>query len=405
MALLSRPLTSLADLDALLTAAHASTTQQTCRFFAGLERAPHRAFDHAAFAERGLPFLRALALDMPAIFAGVRVPLLPSGRDARVDLSRRQVACLLAHSLLGTITADAVRAAGAKKKWAFRAAQLFMLEANPSTFCFLNYFLRLATHGVPPGSLSFSRRHFARNAPPWTWEHNAAPLCALELHDAGSMHESPAAFHVAFANKFVGGGCLENDFAQEEVLFVTKPELIVAMALCSHMVDEDAIHIAGALQFSAYSGHGPTFEFEGDFVAPEREPATIVEMDALQGCAKIQFQEGLVRRDLNKARIAFAGVTTLSTGGWGTGAFGNDHLLKLLQQWLAASDAGVQKVDYFTFGDKRTDGFGELVAQLRGRTVGDVWRMVQAAASQCAAPGPGNSAKFRAEITAQLQQR
>ena len=65
----------------------------------------------------------------------------------------------------------------------------------------------------------------------------------------------------------------------------------------------------------------------------------------------------------------------------------------------------MQKVDYYTFGDKRTDGFGELVAQLRGRTVGDVWRMVQAAASQCAAPGPGNSAKFRAEITAQLQQQ
>jgi poly(ADP-ribose) glycohydrolase len=258
----------------------------------------------------------------------------------------------------------------------------------------------LATNGVPAGSVTYSRLSFPRNAPPWTWDDNPTPLCAVELVESGSMYASPSDFHVVFANKFVGGGCLENDFASEEMLFVSKPEMIVAMCLCSHMTDEDCVLIAGALQFAATSGHGSTFEFEGDVAEPARAPATMIEIDALQGCAKIQFQEGLVRRDLNKARIGFAraNAATVATGFWGCGAFGNDHWLKFLQQWLAASDAGVQRLSFFTFGDKRADGLADIVERCASLRVGQLWRIVMDAASQCATPAPGNSAKFKAAI-------
>jgi hypothetical protein len=153
----------------------------------------------------------------------------------------------------------------------------------------------------------------------------------------------------------------------EEILFAIKPEMIVAMALCSYMHDEEAILISGARQYSKYSGYASSFEFQGDFepVDANATPPIVLAMDALQGMAKIQFQEGLIRRDINKARVAFSCFdvaldggawqhpSTLATGNWGCGAFGNDHVLKFLQQWMAASHAGAQKMSYHLFNDKR----------------------------------------------------
>ena len=246
----------------------------------------------------------------------VQVPLLLKNSRRSVTLSRRQCACLLAHSAFGTI--DARARLVEKEKWAFRAAQLFFLDARPSALCVLNYFKQLGRDGVPRGSVTFTRCGFVRGEAPWRWEENSAALCAVEFVDSTPIETSPASHHADFANKFIGGGCLENDFNMEEILFVVKPELTIAMALCSLMQDEEAIQISGALQFSAYSGFGSTFEFQGDFVGDRAENvATVCAMDALQGCSKIQFGKGLVLRDLNKARIAFDGAKTIATGNWG----------------------------------------------------------------------------------------
>ena len=40
---------------------------------------------------------------------------------------------------------------------------------------------------------------------------------------------------------------------------------------------------------------------------------------------------------------------TISTGNWGCGVFGGNHVLKFIQQWIAASFAGVKRLDYYTF--------------------------------------------------------
>ena len=40
---------------------------------------------------------------------------------------------------------------------------------------------------------------------------------------------------------------------------------------------------------------------------------------------------------------------TISTGNWGCGVFGGNHALKFIQQWIAASFAGVKRLDYYTF--------------------------------------------------------
>ncbi len=94
----------------------------------------------------------------------------------------------------------------------------------------------------------------------------------------------------------------------------------------------------------------------------------------------------------------------MATGNWGCGAFGNDHVLKFLQQWLAASDAGVARLCYHTYGDRRSDGLGALTQRLRACTVGDVWAAVLSAAQQCTQPGPGVIAKFHGLMEERAQE-
>ena len=61
----------------------------------------------------------------------------------------------------------------------------------------------------------------------------------------GPIENSAADTHVDFANAFVGGACMTGDAAQEEMLFLMKPELMIAMATQHRMVDEESICISG----------------------------------------------------------------------------------------------------------------------------------------------------------------
>ena len=45
----------------------------------------------------------------------------------------------------------------------------------------------------------------------------------------------------------------------------------------------------------------------------------------------------------------------LATGNWGCGAFRGDFELKFLQQWVAASFAGIKKLYYYTFESKKME--------------------------------------------------
>lgn len=106
----------------------------------------------------------------------------------------------------------------------------------------------------------------------------------------------------------------------------------------------------------------------------------------------------MIKRDLNKARIAFDGADTVATGNWGCGAFGNDHILKFLQQWLAASETAVTQLDYHTFEDPRSASLPSLARRFQRLTVGQLWTVVKLAAKDCY--GPGNKAKFHRAIEA-----
>lgn len=382
---LRKPVTDLTDLDAMLTAfSSLDATPRTCTFFAtipGSEAAG--SFDFDAFLAHGVPLLLEVALAMPSLFAGVTVPILRTysacgdGLTRKsLTLTRRQCACLLAHSFLGSLK----RPADVEPNdFRFTVVELFVgtaVSPNSAT-TFLNYFTRLGRDGVPDGEVTFERIGYKKGPSPWTWEANEKPLCAVALAD-GALEESTADVHAEFANAFIGGGVLTGDFAMEEILFLVKPELMVAMAVANRMVDTEAIRVSGALQTSLVAGYGADFAFAGDYDGRRKgPPPTVCAIDAIRGGGPAMSEPALLR-DLNKARLGFEGAAEVATGHWGCGAFGNNHDLMFLKQWLAASEAGATKLHYHDFArGKQSHSIFALVRRMRHLTVGQLWAILR----------------------------
>ena len=168
---------------------------------------------------------------------------------------------------------------------------------------------------------------------PWHWDGNEKPLCKVEMAE-GSIDDCPAGLHAEFANAFVGGGVMTGDAAMEETLFLVKPELMVAMAVQNRMVDEEVVCVSGAQKYSLTAGFGQSFEFAGDYDQRRAgSPPTVCAIDAIRDGGPAMTLLALLR-DINKARIAFDGAHELATGHWGCGAYGNNHDLMFLKQWL-----------------------------------------------------------------------
>eukprot|EP00927_Polykrikos_kofoidii_P031801 TRINITY_DN27264_c0_g1_i1.p1 TRINITY_DN27264_c0_g1~~TRINITY_DN27264_c0_g1_i1.p1 ORF type:complete len:632 (-),score=110.43 TRINITY_DN27264_c0_g1_i1:483-2330(-) len=413
-------------------------------------------FDFHAFFQQGLPLMVKVALEMPQLFGTpsnlpIFKTLIPGNKsehetgfffEKSVSLTRRQCACLLAHSFFGTLK----RPAGVEKNnFRFTVRDLFIGSAvSPnSAVTFLNYWVVLGSHpellsghraaspeedATAEDILIFYRSGFrpppvqrvkrdsrtpetestraetgessttAIRKHPWDWvssENLAKPLSEVRLTDGNIEDCTEADVQAEFANAFVGGGVLTGDYAMEELLFLKKPELMVAMALQNRMSDTEVISVSGALQYSLIKSYGRDFEFGGTqpaFVASSQSdlleeqtvgrktaPAKVVAIDAIRGGGPAMTESALLR-DMNKARIAFHGAREVATGHWGCGAFGNHHDLMFLKQWLAASEAGVMKLHYYDFaidGKKhQSHSIAGLVNRLKHMTVGDLWRFL-----------------------------
>ena len=65
--------------------------------------------------------------------------------------------------------------------------------------------------------------------------------------------------------------------------------------------------------------------------------------------------------------------SSISTSNWGCDAFGGNPRIKCLVQVLAASIAGVRKLDFYTFGEKGLAAdFESALKMMKGQTVGCV---------------------------------
>mmetsp|Transcript_87813 Transcript_87813/g.250026 ORF Transcript_87813/g.250026 Transcript_87813/m.250026 type:complete len:580 (-) Transcript_87813:5092-6831(-) len=381
------PMECPADLDTMLTKfSETDPEPKVCSFFSDFDPTTSAAFDLAAFMQTGAPLMLEVALQMPELFpSGTTVPIFKMrsswpgeagslGKQSYA-LTRRQCACLLAHSFFGSLK----RPPDVEPNdFRFTVRDLFVGTAvSPnSAVTFLNYFGSLARHGIPEGPddiVTFERLGFKKGPLPWQWEGNEKPLCKVEIVD-GNIDDCAADVHAEFANAFVGGGVMTGDAAMEETLFLVKPELMVAMALQNRMVDEEAVCVSGAQKYSSTSGFGQSFEFAGEYDRSRRPdpPPRVAAIDAVRGGGPAMTERALLR-DMNKARAAFEGAVELATGHWGCGAYGNHNDLMFIKQWLAASEAGVRKMYYHDFNRNQSHHIFPLIRKLGHLTVGELW--------------------------------
>ena len=210
-------------------------------------------------------------------------------------------------------------------------------------------------------------------------------LCDIKIIEKGSLFDSDASFCVDFANKYIGGGVLSGGCVQEEILFVVEPEAIVSIFFMEKMEDNDAIRIDNLIQFSNYSGYGRTFKYEESAIKKgEIKKHNIIAIDAVCDYSNGYIDKESVERDLIKAYIGFNLINleeenvlklkkTIATGNWGCGAFGGDFELKFIQQWLAATFAGVEKLYYYTFERKEMNFVNENLKKMESYKAYDLY--------------------------------
>ena len=397
--------------------------------------------EKARFFQETLPFIIESALALPHR-CPEPISLLRAGRTAGVNLTSLQIVSLLANGFLCTFPEDTRAQAAAERK--FPRFNFYMLfeapekrwnpKANPvkqhiqKLLCIIHYFERQAARSDAELARSIVTFHRRSHEHGRSWERSTTRIGSVTLQvDAQGRIEDvdptgADVWEADFANRFIGGGVLGSGCVQEEIRFLLSPELIASRLLTERMGDLESVLITGSERFSKYTGYADTFEFGGDFVdeaikdvagtadatagalsaAEFRRKTTVVAMDALyfrneQRPYASQFQATWIRRELDKALVAFqprdaagdggddSGVCGgkvapwIATGNWGCGAFGGDPILKAVIQIVAAAEAG-RNLKYLTFGDEAlSKNIGELYGVMcdgddgEGCTVRQLW--------------------------------
>lgn len=327
--------------------------------------------------------LVAVAHQVCALASEALAPLpapLRTGVASSVAISARQCARILARALFGI-------------------GEMSMLQwfvgphPQPEKLkCLAAYFEKVAPRRHDR-KIIIERKLLNTVRPVLTDEQCALPMKYVAFYMHGAIEDQEMAhttLRADFANKRIGGGVLGRGCVQEEILFVTCPELIAASSICEPMADNEAIELRGFERFASHVGYGwashtntNPFKCVGAYNDAHPDESRVVAMDAIDwsklGRPEDQFCRPHVERELFKCMAALSRSSiddnnasearTFATGNWGTGAFQGDLELKGLIQWVAASAYG-RHIAYFAFGDMRAASLVKFCEQFAELTVG-----------------------------------
>lgn len=319
------------------------------------------------FYDKVLPRIIDIAMRLEELIV-TPIPLLSQKMNHSISMTKEQAACLLANAFLCTFP----KRNGPRKNTDYPEInfnRLFGCSGSnvvEKIKCICNYFRRVLVVGMPKGIITFQRRHIELDEFP-KWEDCDLKFSSIKWHidSYGRIETSQNMLQMDFANRYLGGGVLGYGCVQEEIKFMIKPECIVGMLFCASMKTTEAILIYGVEQFSKYSGYSGAFKWEGNFVDElpfdqhGRKLSHIVAVDALPfRNPYMQFEEKLIRRDVNKAFCGFyrdpanekKGVP-VAGGFWGCGAFGGFNKLKALIELIACVGSRRNLV-FYTFGNE-----------------------------------------------------
>ena len=316
----------------------------------------------------------SLVLKIDELFKEKYIPILKTGEKRENIFTRKQVALLFLLSFLDVLFVEE------RKNMNYFNIGYLLIKKHEVAVQFGRSFLNYLTvigkwisenNPILEEQIIFKRNNI--NSMEYLYNQDTTKetkLCQLMMDTKESLFNGKASYCVDFANKYIGGGVLNCGCVQEEILFCIDPEAIVSLYFMEVMSDNDAIGIYNTIQYSNYKGYGYSFTYDGcaiDFKDDKNNKKhRIIAIDAISlrysynfffSSNKTSSQD--INRDIHKAYVGFSLANldnsiekTISTGNWGCGAFGGNHELKFIQQWIAASFAGIDRLDYYTFGDK-----------------------------------------------------
>ncbi|EGE81246.1 Poly(ADP-ribose) glycohydrolase isoform [Blastomyces dermatitidis ATCC 18188] len=327
------------------------------------------------------PELVRLALEMPQLFPESSLLCL-SEEHRELELSRRQVGCLVIHQFLCSLP---------KQPWATDSSQDFriwyssgsrhLLATRAYLSSLFTYFQRLSGVGdetqrvlsplMNEWRIIFTLRILQENQvvqlDPSLLKYPLCRLTVVHLPTAStepSLLGLPDGACVISANKNVGFG---HTGTQEETQVGSSPESCPVVLLTPTLQNNQVLIVQGAEAMVTIKGYGREARLDsvltadygfsaGDSQWSKWRRRTMLFMDALQLDQFIVDKRkiadhlpGHVDRELLKAYNAFSSspgkgecksnYTEIVTGLWGCGAFGGNPQTKTLIQWCAASMA------------------------------------------------------------------
>jgi len=339
-----------------------------------------------------LPFIAKLALEAESLFKDP-LYILKQNNPSKVTLTKRQVACLVSHMFFCTLH----KQNNEHLRFDCNFTSLYRdSKRNEVRFeklkCIYNYFRRLF-RDLPAENITFERLVYRPKVHGILdlkfWENSKNPLLKCIVKDNGSIEDEKNSIHVDFANRMIGGGLLESGCVQEEIRFLISPETFVSLIITESMLDHEAVMIIGAERYSNYSGYSDQFKYAGVYKDQtqlddyKRKDTAILAIDAIDfsraSSAKVQFKMERILREVNKAFVGFSvsGIDNqqkklVSTGRWGCGVFLGDSQLKLILQWIAASQAGRDMI-FYRFNDDKLKDAERVIKKFESCTIGEIF--------------------------------
>lgn len=188
--------------------------------------------------------------------------------------------------------------------------------------------------------------------------------------DVGSSMANPAM--VAFTSTKIHDHAVNVSATQEEVIFSAHPECLPAILFCQTLLSNEALVVSNVLPHSRVSGYMGKFRFVETIPTPGASKV-IVALDAKRQTDPTNTPQEQLVRDINKALCGFLGVRRLlgkdcvvASGCWGGGTFHSSPEIKLLEQVIAASVAGVSLLHCFptSFGAHEATESLQTIVQL-----------------------------------------
>lgn len=341
----------------------------------------HESLDHRQ--RLLLPLVRA-ALEFKSLFGtgAERVTI----NAPRLRLSRRQLLCIVANAFfctfvdrvedgaycLPTINYDRMHAAPAGDNHVEVAKLELLLEYFRMTTADRRAVTDIADVTILRGvAREFPADRRLPCLPP--------EICAL----GESIDHQHHMLRLDFANRWIGGGALEDGSVQEEIIFAQCPELNALRWWHGPMADDESIVVLGYRQYGYIQPgtYGASMRYGGALPYPLQLGGALVAVDALDGrfaSPTVQYTPEGVRRELLKLMSALAmeelqAISDVAGGNWGCGIFGGDVELKFLIQWLACTWCG-KKLHYFPFDNNTLATLAPTLSRLceRGLTTNEL---------------------------------